>query len=236
MVSALACRIRQVTIRAFPAGAAYTADRAAALAGIPLSTLHYWARKEIWIPSVSSTTVKRWSYSDLLALRLINWLRRDKPDLKLPKTSMAKIRGALAAVERLGDRLREHSVKVWVDPKGGLVVKAEDEVFVPLRRGLAQALTHLEGLDLVEAWQGENGVVGPHLFEPRSTLRIIPGKLSGEPHVVDTRIPTTMLSSLRTRGLEVDAIIELYPRLTHQNVEEAIALEVQLDRNLRAAA
>ncbi len=236
VVSALACRIRQVTIRAFPAGAAYTADRAAALAGIPLSTLHYWARKEIWIPSVSSTTVKRWSYSDLLALRLINWLRRDKPDLKLPKTSMAKIRGALAAVERLGDRLREHSVKVWVDPKGGLVVKAEDEVFVPLRRGLAQALTHLEGLDLVEAWQGENGVVGPHLFEPRSTLRIIPGKLSGEPHVVDTRIPTTMLSSLRTRGLEVDAIIELYPRLTHQNVEEAIALEVQLDRNLRAAA
>src|SRR5207245_660350 len=110
------------------------------------------------------------------------------------------------------------------------------EVFVPLSRGLAQVLVHLEGLDLVQAWRGGNGVIGPHLFEPRPTLRIIPGKLSGEPHVVDTRIPTKMLASLRTRGLEIEAIIDLYPRLTRQNVEEAIALEVQLERNLRAAA
>jgi uncharacterized protein (DUF433 family) len=225
-----------VRVTELPFGAAYTADRAAALAGVPLSTLHYWSRSEIWIPSVSATKVKRWSYSDLLALRLIDWLRRDKPDLKLPKTSMAKIRGALAAVERFGERLREHNVRVWVDPRGGLVVDAGDEIFVPLRRGLAQGLAHLQGLDLVEAWYGGNGVVGPHLFEPRPTLRIIPGKLSGEPHVVDTRIPTKMLLSLRARGLEVEAIIELYPRLTTENVDDAIALEVQLERNLRAAA
>jgi uncharacterized protein (DUF433 family) len=235
-VSAAACRIRTVTRNELPSGAAYTADRAAALAGVPLSTLHYWSRSGIWVPSVSSTRVKRWSYSDLLALRLIDWLRRDKPDLKLAKTSMAKIRGALAAVEKLGDRLREHSVTVWVDPVGGLVVDVEGEVFVPLSRGLAQGLAHLEGLNLVEAWQGDGGVIGPHLFEPRATLRIIPGKLSGEPHVVDTRIPTKMLSTLRTRGLEVPGIIELYPRLTQENVEEAIALEGQLERNLRAVA
>jgi uncharacterized protein (DUF433 family)/DNA-binding transcriptional MerR regulator len=225
-----------VTRNELPSGAAYTADRAAALAGVPLSTLHYWSRSGIWVPSVSSTRVKRWSYSDLLALRLIDWLRRDKPDLKLPKTSMAKIRSALAAVEKLGDRLRQHHVRVWVEPVGGLVVDVEGEVFVPLSRGLAQGLAHLEGLNLVEAWQGDRGVVGPHLFEPRATLRIIPGKLSGEPHVVDTRIPTKMLSTLRTRGLEVPAIIELYPRLTQENVEEAIALEGQLERNLRAVA
>jgi uncharacterized protein (DUF433 family) len=225
-----------VTARELPVGAAYTADRAAALAGIPLSTLHYWARNEIWVPSVSSTRVKRWSYSDLLALRLIDRLRRDKPDLKLPKTSMARIRFALAAMDRLGDRLRLHSVKVWADPRGGLVVDAGGEVFVPLRRGLGQALAHLEGLDLVEVWKGGEEVIGPHLFEPRSTLRIIPGKLSGEPHVVDTRIPTKMLSSLQERGLAVDAILDLYPRLTPQNVDEAIGLEVQLERNLGAAA
>lgn len=225
-----------MTIKEFPAGAAYTADRAAALAGVPLSTLHYWARSEIWVPSVSSIKVKRWSYSDLLALRLIDWLRRDKPDLKLPKTSMAKIRGALAVVEQLGDGLRTHSVKVWVDPNGSLVIDAEGEVFVPLSRGLAQMLAHREGLDLVDVWQGSRGVMGPHLFEPGPTLRIIPGKLSGEPHVVDTRIPTRMLSSLRARGLEVGAIIDLYPRLTDQNVDEAIALEAQLERTLGAAA
>jgi uncharacterized protein (DUF433 family) len=225
-----------MTIKEFPAGAAYTADRAAALAGVPLSTLHYWSRSGIWVPSVSSERVKRWSYSDLLALRLIDWLRRDKPDPKLPKTSMPKIRRALGAVELLGDRLRSHSVKVWDDHRGSLLFGVEGEVFVPLGRGLAQMLAHLEGVDLVDVWQGRRGVLGPNLFEPGPTLRIIPGKLSGEPHVVDTRIPTKMLSSLRTRGMEVDSIIELYPRLTRQNVEEAVALEVQLEHNLRAVA
>ena len=231
-----ACTIQPVTAREMPTGAAYTADRAAALAGVPLSTLHYWARTEIWVPSVSSLRVRRWSYSDLLALRLIDWLRRDKPDLKLPKTSMSKIRGALAAVDELGDRLGDRSVKVKVDRTAGLVIDVDGEVFVPLRGGLGQGLAHLGGRDLVEAWPGMEGLVGPHLFEPRPTLRIIPGKLSGEPHVVYTRIPTRMLASLEHRGLAVDAIVELYPRLTRQNVDEAIALEVQLERNLRAAA
>src|SRR6266496_5162352 len=121
------------------------ADRAAALAGIPLSTFHYWSRSGIWVPRVSSVKVKRWSYSDLLALRLIDWLRRDKPDLKLSKTSMPKIRVALAAVERFGDKLHSRSVKVWVDPRGGLVIDAGDALFAPLGRGVAQMLAHIEG-------------------------------------------------------------------------------------------
>jgi len=212
------------------------ADRAAALAGIPLSTFHYWSRSGIWVPRVSSVKVKRWSYSDLLALRLIDWLRRDKPDLKLSKTSMPKIRVALAAVERFGDKLHSRSVKVWVDPRGGLVIDAGDALFAPLGRGVAQMLAHIEGTDLVDVWESSKGLVGPHLLEPGPTLRIIPGKLSGEPHVVDTRIPTKMLSSLRIRGMVVNSIIELYPRLTRQNVEEAVALEAQLERNLPAAA
>src|SRR5438128_10422399 len=114
-MSVPACRMPSVTFKELPSGAAYPADRAAALAGVPISTLHYWSRAGIWVPSVSSARVKRWSYSDLLALRLIDWLRRDKPDLKLPKTSMGKIRGALAALDRWGDRLRTNAVRVRVD-------------------------------------------------------------------------------------------------------------------------
>ncbi len=188
------------------------------------------------MPSVSAVRVKRWSYSDLLALRLIDVLRRDKPDLKLPKTSMARIRVALAALDRFGDRLRTRSVRVWVDRGGRLVIEAGEQTFVPLPGGLAQMLTHREGLDLVDIWEGTEGMKGPHLLEPAPTLRIIPGKLSGEPHVVDTRIPTKTLSSLWVRGVEPETIIELYPRLTRRNVDEAIALEEQLERNLRVAA
>lgn len=33
--------------------------------------LHYWARQEILVPSVSPERVKLWSYGDLMALRTI---------------------------------------------------------------------------------------------------------------------------------------------------------------------
>jgi hypothetical protein len=153
-----------MVLKDLPAGAAYTANRAAGLAGVPVSTLHYWSRSGIWVSSVSSVKVKRWSYSDLVALRLVDWLRRDKPDLKLPRASMARVRGALAALDRWGDRLTSHSVKIWVDSKGGLVIEADGETFVSGPGGLAQTVAHREGLDLMAVWQGNKGVLGPHLF------------------------------------------------------------------------
>lgn len=50
---------------------AYEVPRAAALAGVPLSTLYHWAREEVVTPSVSATREKLWSYRDLLTLRLV---------------------------------------------------------------------------------------------------------------------------------------------------------------------
>jgi MerR HTH family regulatory protein len=61
-----------------PARGAYTADRAAALSGVPKSTVHYWARREILVPSISPERVKLWSYPDLMGLRIIYWLRHEK--------------------------------------------------------------------------------------------------------------------------------------------------------------
>jgi uncharacterized protein (DUF433 family) len=228
-----------VTRPNFPSGAAYTADRAAALAGIPKSTLHYWAREGIWAPSVSRSRVKRWSFADLLAVRLIDWLRKDKPEPEpmVPRTSMAKIRLAVSTVENIGDHLRKQSLVVTVDERGGIVIHGADgDVFVPLGRGHRQMILHEERLDLVEPWRVHFPAIGPNLLEPRPTIRIVPGKISGEPHVADTRIPTRTVWMFARQGLEPSDIIELYPRLTPQNVGEAIDLEEQLERNLGRAA
>lgn len=215
-----------------PTRAAYTADRAAALAGIPLSTLHYWARKGIWIPSVSDTKVKRWSFADLLALRLIDWLRRDKPKEKAPRIPMSKIRQALSSVESFGERVEDRSVKVTVDRGGFIVLEVQGEVFLPLGGRFTAPLTTAD-LDLVDEWKVHRAIRGPNLFEPRPSLKIIPGKLSGEPHAEGTRIPSRMVWSLRRQGLGTADIIELYPRLTEQNVDMAIDLEDELEHNIR---
>src|SRR5919199_4177837 len=81
----------------------YDADRAACLAGVPKSTLHYGARQGIYRPSVSpDPRVRLWSWADLLALRTIDWLRRQKGGDAPPPVSMRKIRTALQELEREG--------------------------------------------------------------------------------------------------------------------------------------
>src|SRR5947209_1603727 len=83
---------------------AYAADRAAALSGVPRSTVHYWSRHDVLIPSVSPVKVKLWSYTDLMGLRTIYWLRQRKvthDGWDIPATTMPVVRRALKALARL---------------------------------------------------------------------------------------------------------------------------------------
>lgn len=214
---------------------AYTTDRAAGLAGVPLSTLHYWTREGIWTPSISATKVKLWSFSDLLGLRLIDWLRQDKEDIRLPRSSMTKIRRALSSTESFGERLAERTLEVLVDAKGGIVLGEGDGLFIALKGGALQSMIDSR-IDLIDAYQSRSGINAPHLSTPRSTLRIVPGKLSGEPHVAGTRIETRVIAALRSRGFDASRVRELYPVLTEENIDEAFDLEDQLARAIRPVA
>ena len=120
--------------------AAYPAERAAALAGVPLRTLYYWAETELVVPSVSRTKLMRWSYADLLVVRLVDWLRQEKADVKIPRTSMRKLRATLERMEGLGGQLFTRGVEVYVDRKGGLVFEGVDGLYIPLGAGVAQGL------------------------------------------------------------------------------------------------
>lgn len=51
-------------------------------------------------------------------------------------------------------------------------------------------------LDLVAPFTTAEGTRGPDLISPRQDLRIAPGKLSGSPHVVHTRLETRALAAL----------------------------------------
>jgi uncharacterized protein (DUF433 family) len=218
-----------------PVSAAYTAERAASLAGVPLRTVYHWAQTGLVRPSVSAYKIMRWSYADLLILRLVEWLRRDKPYPKIPRTSMKLIRQTLDRVPDLGDKLLDRGLDVWITPGGTLVFESLNGLHVPLGKGIAQQLVDVR-LDLVRPFEITPGLKGPNLVVPRPTLRIVPGKLSGEPHVLDTRIPTVLVASLSREGYRTEQISELYPELTAANIEEAIDLERQLAGNLRRAA
>src|ERR1700761_9644861 len=162
---------------------AYTADRAAALSGVPKSTVHHWARKEWLVPSVSSTKVKLWSYTDLMGLRAMYWLRHPKPTFdgyEIPSTSMSVIREALAELDRI-------DLGLWEEDRGFMVrVNRAGEVWVGPAGASAPVggQLPLEDLDLIEPFESEAGIRGPNLVVPRSRLRIIAGKLAGAPHLI----------------------------------------------------
>ena len=82
----------------------YEASRASALSGVPKSTVYLWARNGLVSPSVSPTRVKLWSYADLMALRIVYWLRhpKSKSGGEVPASPMTRVRGALAGLDERG--------------------------------------------------------------------------------------------------------------------------------------
>jgi len=220
--------------------AAYTAERAAALAGVPKSTVHYWAREGVLVPSVSEERVKLWSFADLMKLRLINWLRQDKerPDGKtITGTSMGTIRRALGALADLDLELwtEDSGPSVQVDRGGRIVIQDPTPRGTEVGRWGELQIAQTDVLDLTKPFSMCAGHVGPDLHAPRQSLRIVPGKLAGAPHVINTRVETEALAALNLDGMPIEAIHSLYPALSVDAIAEALDLEAQLQRNVAAA-
>lgn len=216
---------------------AYSADRAAALSGVPKSTVHYWARKEILVPSVSAERIRLWSYSDLLALRVIAWLRATKtaPDGQaIAPTTMTAVRTGLRELANIDLALwtEEGSPNIAVDRGGRIVLNATPSPEHPD----GQAVLDADALDLLRPLAIGRLVRGPDLVTPRPRLRIVPGKLAGAPHVHRTRIETEALAALRRRGMTVGKINALYPAIDIADVEDALDLECELQPDLALAA
>jgi len=172
-----------------PPTGAYNADRASALSGVPRSTIHYWSRHELLAPAVSAEKVKLWSYADLMGLRIIYWLRQRKTGeagAEIPPTSMKAIRRALDRLRKLDEPLWDDQASVWVDIHGKIHVKgpAGPET-------LAGQTLVADAINLIARFSTKEGLRGPDLVRPRPDLRIVPGRLSGSPHVVHTRLETS---------------------------------------------
>ncbi len=213
---------------------AYPAERAAALAGVPLSTVHFWARSEILVPSISAERVKLWSYPDLMGLRIISWLRQPKTasdGATIPRSAMPAVRSALVQLTELDLDLwtEERGPSVSVRRDGEIVVNADGDLET---RGRQREMAGVDELQVLRPFAAREGARGPDLREPRPRLRIVPGKLGGAPHVVHTRLESQALSALEESGLSLVKIHRLYPDVGIAAIEDALDLERQLFSNL----
>jgi uncharacterized protein (DUF433 family) len=194
---------------------AYEAKRAAALAGVPVSTLYDWARAGIVTPSVSAQREKLWSYADLFTIRLVRWLRDPKPDIA--RTTMREVREVL-------DRF---AADLWREDNGAprptIAVTRDGMVVHPGQGVTAYGQQVMDVLDLFAPFE-----TGVDLREPAEHLRIHPGRLAGEPHLVGTRLTTRTIAALAARGYDVPTICRLYPDEDPVAIREALDLEEKL--------
>lgn len=206
----------------------YEADRAAALSGVPISTVYYWARTGVVVPTISPERPKRWSYADLMALRLVYWLRhpKDHESHVIRASPMTEVRRALEELDRLDLDLwspdRDGFSPLKVDPTGHVFIATPQRLEDTKRAGVFE-----ESLDLLGPLRVGEGK-GPDLIRPRPHLRIVPGKVSGEPHVAGSRITTQAILALYRRFGAIEHVVVLYPDLDREAIAEAVELETDL--------
>ena len=206
----------------------YEAPRAAALSGVPLSTVYGCARSGIVEPSVSPTRIMLWSYADLMALRIVYCLRHSETGHggEVAASPTLRVREALDELERQG-------LDIWDDSEGKpdspLRVDSSANVFM-----VADDVIGADGqpvppgvLDLLGSFECRKQR-GPNLIRPRPSLRIIPGKVSGEPHLAGSRITTQVAAALFENIQDVERIADLYPGFEAHSFEEAIEFEDSL--------
>lgn len=212
----------------------YDARRASALSGVPPTTVYWWARQGIVVPSVSPSREKLWSYADLMALRIVSWLRHRKPS-DLPASPMPRVRHALLQLDSLSlglwNPLSDQACPILVDERGSIYVRNGDDV---LNSSGQPALLPADVLGLTAPF-AEAGLLGPDLVRPRPHLRIVPAKVSGEPHIEHSRITTLTLAALAARGYSSAHIADMYGE-PQESIDEAIDLEQQLSAVSLSAA
>jgi len=212
----------------------YDARRTAALSGVPRSTVYDWARKGVVVPSISPEREKLWSYADLMALRIVSWLRHPKQlaeDVR-PASAMRDVREALVQLDQLGLDLWDggaDAFSLYVDLSGRIVIVTPDAA-----RDLNGQGVLSDWLDLLGPFEGVAGS-GPDLRRPREHLRIVPGKCAGEPHLDGSRLTTVTIAALAERGYALADVARLYPDQRKESLTEAIAFERWFGTSISAA-
>lgn len=213
---------------------AYTEERAAALSGVPRSTVNLWKRQALVPASVSPERVALWSWDDLVLLRYVYWLRRRKTLTErdgvpeVPATQMSDVRAAVAKLRDDYDRPGQAAAKsgvLRVDVHGRLF-RREGHLLLQGNQIASEKLVSLIG-----KFPTDNGL-GPDLRHPRPLLSIIPSKLGGSPHIEGTRIETVTISALVDAGYRMRTLLRYYPGTTRLQIEQAVELERQLSGNL----
>ena len=159
----------------------FSGKKAADVVGISYRQLDYWARTDLIRPSVSdargSGSRRRYSYRDLLELKLVKTLLDDGIKLESIREAFGYLR------DQLGEDLS--TAKLVIAGNSAVLVRETDELIDVVNRYQGQGVLNLLSLDGVQS-KVDAAIV--ELFPPEP----VPSTVADEPgatprHVVDGR-------------------------------------------------
>ena len=144
----------------------------------------------------------------------------------MPASPMNRVRGALAELDERGfdiwdDSSGDLSSPLRVDVSGKIWLDVDGVPVYEGQAALPGSLDLLGPFDLADR-------NGPDLRRPRPNLRIVPGRVSGEPHLAGSRITTLSAAALYQNLGDLAAVAELYPGFSVEVFRDAVEFERSL--------
>lgn len=207
----------------------YAAGRTSQLSGIPVPTLYEWRRSRVFVGDYPKSSPMAWSYRDLVLLRLLAWLRQGRMERFRAAEKIHDVRSRLSEAAHIRWVHATRTEMVLVSGDDSRIVDNSDSIlpfadFSQLMRSfdLHEPIKELRRKNADSVW-------APDLVQPSRCTHIVPWVLAGDPCIVRSRIPTAAMFALfDERSLDVESIVELYPGVTAESVEDSIRLEARL--------
>ncbi|MBA7619221.1 hypothetical protein ES703_26558 [subsurface metagenome] len=207
----------------------YSTPQVSRLARVPLSTLYDWKSRGIIRPSIllkdnDLVVLDGYSYADLTIIKILRALREDQIELS----------SAGIALKHLWERLGPPS-RGWADAHVYLVGKRiyaekQDEWETTAATQFGQKVEPRMFGDLfqeLKEQEEEGSILVPRDF--RAVVEINPEVMGGQPVVRGTRVPTSILATLKAKGKSIKELARLYALIPKGTIEKVIAYENFLD-------
>ncbi len=188
----------------------YTAAEASRLSKVPRSTIDYWARTELIVPSQRRSRPRLYSFEDLRDLVVAHKLREQGAGVR-------DQRAALKYVREVDDisRLAEANFRVH---EGQLVhVHPGDERPVAPHKGGQFFLSMREVFETLGSTDGAS----ISTLHPAPRITIDPEVRGGTPVIDGTRVPAELVAEMAEQGMTDKEIIRQYPMLSSADIKAA---------------
>ena len=198
---------------------AFPVPIASVLSGASVDQLAYWRKRTpsarpLLVPEAKRSGRFLYSWSDVVALRSIVYLRQEK--------SLPRVRRAVELLRALEANEWEHLARyTLISTKTSILVRTPSGQLLDLEHQPGTVVSEILMRDVLAPFSTRSGRDVPGLENPHRLLAVNPRVLAGYPVIAGTRVPFDVVAGLADDGVPTAEIIEMYPSVDPDSIDDA---------------